>query len=196
MTPRLTNPVIPEKSEEELTPARRSTLQALYWEDVERISRESGDHVEAAVWASEWVQYHAWIVLLFTAQEYEGLLDPALPGERTAKAFACMLADVKNGDCTVSNLAGLALATNRVEFSQSARIMLERGHRMSNRDAQALLTIVESVIKQRVEEQKGMENIWQLLREAQGVVNAFDKKLDIAMWALKDEGYIGRARNH
>lgn len=34
------------------------------------------------------------------------------------------------------------------------------------------------------------------LREAQGVVNAFDKKLDIAMWALKDEGYIGRARNH
>ncbi len=41
-----------------------------------------------------------------------------------------------------------------------------------------------------------MENIWQLLREAQGVVNAFDRKLDTAMWALKDEGYIGRARNH
>lgn len=74
--------------------------------------------------------------------------------------------------------------------------MLERGHRMSNRDAKTLLTIVESVIKQRVEEQKGMENIWQLLREAQGVVNAFDRKLDTAMWALKDEGYIGRARNH
>ena len=83
MTPRLTNPVILEKSEEELTPARRSTLQALYWEDVERISRESGDHVEAAVWASEWVQYHAWIVLLFTAQEYEGLLDPALPDRKS-----------------------------------------------------------------------------------------------------------------